>query len=104
MAPVERMRARHIADKWILSRDVSETIADATAFIEKFELGMAAQKVHDFLWNEYCDWYIEMSKPRLLGEDAEAKKASVAVLNFVLKNTMKLLHPFMPFITEEIYR
>ena len=90
-----------IADKWILSR-MSETIDEVTALIERFELGMAAQKVHDFLWNEYCDWYIEMAKPRLMGEDG--KETAVAVLNAVLADTMKLLHPFMPFITEEIYQ
>jgi valyl-tRNA synthetase len=89
-----------IADKWILAR-LSETIGEVTALMERFELGMAAQKVHDFLWNEYCDWYIEMAKPRLMGEDG--KDTAVAVLNAVLADTMKLLHPFMPFITEEIH-
>ena len=91
-----------IADKWIISR-LSSTINEVTEFIDKFELGMAAGKVHDFLWNEYCDWYIEMSKPRLLGDDEEAKDTAVSVLNHVLADTLKLLHPFMPFITEEIY-
>lgn len=91
-----------IADKWILSR-LSDTVTEVTEFIEKFELGMAAQKVHDFLWNEYCDWYIEMAKPRLLGDDAQGKTTAVSVLNAVLADTLKLLHPFMPFITEEIY-
>lgn len=91
-----------IADKWILSR-LSSTIKEVTDLIEKFELGMAATKVHDFLWNEYCDWYIEMAKPRLLGEDEDGKNTTVSVLNYVLADTLKLLHPFMPFITEEIY-
>ena len=91
-----------IADKWILSR-LSETVTQVTDFIEKFELNMAASKVHDFLWNEYCDWYIEMAKPRLLGDDDSAKATTVSVLNYVLADTLKLLHPFMPFITEEIY-
>lgn len=91
-----------IADKWILSR-LSVTIKEVTDFIEKFELGMAASKVHDFLWNEYCDWYIEMAKPRLLGDDEDGKNTTVSVLNYVLADTLKLLHPFMPFITEEIY-
>lgn len=91
-----------IADKWILSR-LSATIKEVTDFIEKFELGMAASKVHDFLWNEYCDWYIEMAKPRLLGDDKDGKNTTVSVLNYVLADTLKLLHPFMPFITEEIY-
>lgn len=91
-----------IADKWILSR-LSATIKEVTEFIEKFELGMAASKVHDFLWNEYCDWYIEMAKPRLLGDDEDGKNTTVSVLNYVLADTLKLLHPFMPFITEEIF-
>ena len=64
---------------------------------------MAAGKVHDFLWNEYCDWYIEMAKPRLLGDDEDGRNTTVSVLNYVLADTLKLLHPFMPFITEEIY-
>ena len=92
-----------IADKWMLSR-LSETVTEVTEMIEKFDLGMAATKVHDFLWNEYCDWYIEMSKPRLFGDDEAAKSTAVSVLNSVLADTMKLLHPFMPFITEEIYQ
>ena len=91
-----------IADKWILSR-LSATITEVTDFIERFELGMAAGKVHDFLWNEYCDWYIEMAKPRLLGDDEDGRDTTVSVLNHVLADTLKLLHPFMPFITEEIY-
>jgi valyl-tRNA synthetase len=71
--------------------------------MERFELGMAAQKVHDFLWNEYCDWYIEMAKPRFSAEE-ESKDTAIAVLNSVFADTLKLLHPFMPFITEEIYQ
>ncbi len=92
-----------IADKWILSR-LSDMAEDVTALIEKFELGMAAQKLHDFLWSEYCDWYIEMAKPRLNSEDEADKQTAVSVLNTVLEGTLKLLHPFMPFITEEIYQ
>ena len=90
-----------IADKWILSR-LSETVKDVTAQIERFELGMAAQKLYEFLWSEYCDWYIEMAKPRF--NDEAQKDTAVSVLNAVLKDTLKLLHPFMPFITEEIYQ
>ncbi|MGI5850164.1 MAG: valine--tRNA ligase, partial [Christensenellales bacterium] len=101
LKPIDKKRL-DIADKWILSR-LSGTIADVTEQIERFELGMAAQKVHDFLWNEYCDWYIEMAKPRLYGEDEADKDTAVSVLNHVLADTLKLLHPFMPFITEEIY-
>ena len=90
-----------IADKWILSR-LSEAVKEVTSFIERFELGMAAQKLYDFLWSEYCDWYIEMAKPRF--QDETQKDTAVSVLNAVLRETLKLLHPFMPFITEEIYQ
>jgi len=90
-----------IADKWILSR-LSETVKTVTSMIDRFELGMAAQTLYDFLWSEYCDWYIEMAKPRF--NDEAQKDTAVSVLNAVLKDTLKLLHPFMPFITEEIYQ
>ena len=86
-----------IEDRWILSR-FNTTIRDVTVALEKFELGLAAQKVYDFIWDEFCDWYIELSKASL----AEAKTR--AVLVYVLSNTLKLLHPFMPFITEEIWQ
>ena len=102
VAPIDESKL-DIADKWILSR-LADTITDVTEQIERFELGMAAQKVHDFLWNEYCDWYIEMAKPRLNSDDTADKNTAVSVLNFVLADTLKLLHPFMPFITEEIYK
>ncbi len=91
-----------IADKWILHR-MNETIREVTDNLEAFELNIAAQKVYDFIWTEFCDWYIEMAKTRLYGEDAAAKKTVSDVLLLVLKNSMKLLHPFMPFITEEIF-
>lgn len=92
-----------IADKWILTK-LSVLTEDITSLIERFELGLAAQKLHDFIWSEYCDWYIEMAKPRLLGSDEKDKQTAVSVLVGVLKTTLKLLHPFMPFITEEIYQ
>ncbi len=91
-----------IADKWILSR-LNGVIREVTANIDGFELGLAAQKVYDFLWTEFCDWYIEMAKPRLYGDDKTAAANVKAVLVHVLGNIMKLLHPFMPFITEELY-
>jgi len=102
IAPIDEAQL-DIADKWILSR-LSDMVEDVTSLIEKFELGMAAQKLHDFLWSEYCDWYIEMAKPRLNGDDEAGKQTAVSVLNTVLEGTLKLLHPFMPFITEEIYQ
>ena len=102
IAPIDEARL-DIADKWILSR-LSDMVTDVTSLIERFELGMAAQKLHDFLWSEYCDWYIEMAKPRLNAEDEADKQTAVSVLNTVLEGTLKLLHPFMPFITDEIYQ
>ena len=91
-----------IADRWILSR-LNGVIRDVTDNMEKFELGLATAKIYDFIWSEYCDWYIEMCKSRLYGEDAAAKKTAISVLYYVLVQALKLLHPFMPFITEEIY-
>ncbi len=89
-------------DKWILSR-INSVSKEVTVNMDKFELGMAAQKTYDFIWNEYCDWYIEMVKARLYGEDNEDKDVARYVLIKVLKDMLKLLHPFMPFITEEIW-
>lgn len=89
-------------DKWILSK-VNEAVREATANMEKFELSLAAQKAYELIWNEYCDWYIELVKGRLYGEDEEDKKVARYVLVRALKDMLKLLHPFMPFITEEIW-
>ncbi|MDD6204975.1 MAG: valine--tRNA ligase, partial [Firmicutes bacterium] len=90
------------ADKWILMR-YNAAVTEVTDNMEKFELGLAAQKLYDFIWSEYCDWYIELTKPRLYGTDTKKKSTALSVLCYVLSGTMKLLHPFMPFITEEIY-
>ncbi len=91
-----------IADRWILHR-LNAVVRDVTANLDAFDLNLAAEKVYDFIWSEYCDWYIELAKTRLSGAD-EAEKANVrAILARVLSDAMKLLHPFMPFITEEIY-
>lgn len=90
-----------VEDKWIISK-VNTLAADVTANLEKFELGIAIQKLYDFIWDVFCDWYIEISKIRLQsGEGADTAKA---VLVYVLTDILKLLHPFMPFITEEIYQ
>ncbi|MBE6044555.1 valine--tRNA ligase [Clostridium thermopalmarium] len=91
-----------IADKWILSR-VNTVVKEVSENIDKFELGIAAQKIYDFMWNEFCDWYIELVKPVLYGEDEKAKGIVLNVLNEVLQTGLKLLHPVMPYITEEIY-
>lgn len=91
-----------VADKWIMSR-INTVTKEVTENIEKFELGIGLQKVYDFIWEEFCDWYIEMVKPRLYDRESEGRIEAQYVLNFVLGNAMKLLHPYMPFITEEIY-
>jgi len=92
-----------LPDKWILSR-VNTVAREVTENLEKFELGIGLQKIYDFIWEEFCDWYIELVKPRLFDRDAKGRLEALYVLNEVLKTAMKLLHPFMPFITEEIYQ
>ena len=90
-------------DKWILSL-LNRVVKDVTDNMERFELGIAMQKVYDFVWEEFCDWYIEMVKPRFYQSDDEASKAAAAwTLRTVLATSLKLLHPFIPFVTEEIY-
>jgi valyl-tRNA synthetase len=89
-------------DKWILSR-LNTVIKEVTENLEKFELGIALQKIYEFIWDEFCDWYIELVKPRLYDRDSSSRLEALYLLNYVLMNSMKLLHPFMPFITEEIY-
>jgi valyl-tRNA synthetase len=91
-----------VADKWILSK-MNDLIQDVTDNIEKYELGIAASKIYDFLWEEFCDWYIEMVKPRLWNDADETKAAALWTLKTVLVSGLKLLHPYMPFVTEEIY-
>lgn len=91
-----------LADKWILS-EMNTLVKEVTDNMEKYELGIAMQKVYDFMWTEFCDWYIELIKPVFYGEDEKAKGVVYNVLNTVLVTGLKLLHPAMPFITEEIY-
>ena len=90
------------ADKWILSK-VNTLAKDVTDNMDKYELGIAVQKIHDFIWEEFCDWYIEMVKPRLYNDEDETKAAALWTLKTVLANALKLLHPYMPFISEEIF-
>ncbi len=90
------------ADRWIISRLMS-TVREVTVSMQKYDLGIAADNLTDFVWEDFCDWYIELSKPALYGEDKERKRAQLGVLMYVLENTLKLLHPFIPFVTEEIY-
>ncbi|WAM37399.1 valine--tRNA ligase [Caldicellulosiruptor acetigenus] len=89
-------------ERWILSR-LDTLIREVTENLEKFEIGIAAQKLYDFIWDEFCDWYIEMSKPTLYNKEASNNKEVQYVLLTVLTDILKLLHPFMPFVTEEIY-
>ena len=91
-----------LADRWILSK-VNMLAKDMTENLDKFELGIAASKVYDFIWEEFCDWYIEMVKPRLYNDEDETKAAALWTLKTVLINALKLLHPYMPFVTEEIF-
>lgn len=91
-----------IADRWILSK-MNDLVAEVTDNMEKYELGIAVSKIYDFLWEEFCDWYIEMVKPRLWNDEDETKGAALWTLKNVLISGLKLLHPFMPFITEEIF-
>ena len=90
------------ADKWILSK-VNTLAKEVTDNLDNYELGIAVQKVYDFIWDEYCDWYIEMVKPRLYNEEDETREAALWTLKTVLINALKMLHPFEPFITEEIF-
>ena len=92
-----------MSDKWVLS-ELARTAAEVTANLDKYELGLAAEKVENFIWDIYCDWYIEICKSRLNGEDAQQADTARKVLVWVLDKALKLLHPFMPFITEEIYQ
>ena len=91
-----------LADKWIISR-ANRVVKEVNYNMDQFDLGIGLQKAYDFTWSEYCDWYIEIVKPRLYGHDREAKRAALYTLTYVLEKILKLLHPFIPFITEEIY-
>ncbi len=100
---VEMPEKLELEDKWILAK-FNTLVKEVTENMETFELGVASAKIYDFIWDTYCDWYIELTKTRLYGEDEQAKKAAHQVLCYVLLQTLKLLHPFMPFITEEIWQ
>lgn len=91
-----------VSDKWILSR-YNDLVREVTENLDKYELGIAVSKLYDFIWDEFCDWYIELVKPRFF-EEGESNITAQQVLVYVLSNTLKLLHPFMPFITEEIWQ
>ena len=92
-----------LEDRWMLSK-LNTLRREVRENLDKYELGIAAQKIYDFIWDTYCDWYIELTKSRLYGEDAAAKENAQRVLLYALKDILKLLHPFMPYITEEIWQ
>ena len=92
-----------LEDRWILSK-LNSLRGEVRENLDRYELGIAAQKIYDFIWDSYCDWYIELTKPRLNGGDAAAKEGAERVLLYVLTDILKLLHPFMPYITEEIFQ
>ena len=92
----------NVSGKWILTR-LNEVIRDVTINLNKYEIGIAASKLYDFVWSEFCDWYIESQKTYLYSEDMKLKSHSASVLRYVLEQILKLMHPFVPFITEEIY-
>jgi valyl-tRNA synthetase len=94
---------KSVADRWILTR-LNETIETITRLSDRYEFGEVGRVLYNFIWDDFCDWYIEMAKLPLYGEDEEAKKTTRSILAYVLDNTMRLLHPFMPFITEEIWQ
>ena len=99
--PIENVKLTP-ADKWIVSK-LQNCIREVTTNLNKYEMGVASDLAIDFVWNDFCDWYIELSKPALYGEDEEKKAGALSVLCFVLENALKILHPFIPFVTEEIY-
>ncbi|QSB10367.1 valine--tRNA ligase [Lysinibacillus fusiformis] len=94
---------KSVADKWILTR-LNETIERVTSLAERYEFGEVGRELYNFIWDDFCSWYIEMAKLPLYGEDEAAKKTTRSILAYVLDQTMRLLHPFMPFITEEIWQ
>ena len=91
-----------IEDRWILNK-LDKLVSEVSKNIDNYDIGIAVDKIYNFIWNEFCDWYIEMVKPRMYSEDEETKVQVSAMLNYVFGNSLKLLHPFMPFITSEIY-
>ena len=100
---VELPKKLELEDKWILSK-LNTLIREVTDNMDAFELGVASAKIYDFIWDNYCDWFIELTKNRLNSEDQTTRENAQNVLCYVLIETLKLLHPFMPFITEEIWQ
>ncbi|MDT2754692.1 valine--tRNA ligase [Enterococcus pseudoavium] len=101
-ADIDFSGEKTVADRWILTR-LNETIEKVTNLFDQFEFGEAGRQLYNFMWDDFCDWYIEMSKEILYGEDEEAKQTTKSILVYVLDQTLRLLHPIMPFVTEEIW-
>ncbi|HCS94736.1 MAG TPA: valine--tRNA ligase [Clostridiales bacterium] len=99
---IDEIKKLTSADKWILSK-LNSTVAAVTKFMDKYEVGLAATRLYEFIWNQFCDWYIELSKTALYSSDDEKRSDTVSVLVYVLRETLKLAHPIIPFITDEIY-
>ncbi len=100
---IDLSKEKTVADEWILTR-LNETISEVTRYIERYDFGEAGRHLYNFIWSDFCDWYIEMAKLPLYGENEEAKATTKSVLVYVLDQTLRMLHPFMPFITEEIWQ
>jgi valyl-tRNA synthetase len=100
LPPVEKLE---LEDKWVLT-ELNRLIQEVTTNLESYEIGVASAKVYDFIWDTYCDWYIELTKTRMTGDNAESREVAENVLCYVLTEILKLLHPFMPFISEEIWQ
>ena len=99
---IDEIKKLSPADKWILSK-LNSTVAAVTRFMDKYEVGLAATRLYEFIWSQFCDWYIELSKTALYSSDDEKRSDTVSVLVYVLRETLKLAHPIIPFITDEIY-
>ena len=100
---VDLTKEKTVADEWILTR-LNETIADVTRLSDKYEFGEVGRVLYNFIWDDFCDWYIEMSKITMNGEDEDAKQMTRSVLTYTLDNILRMLHPFMPFVTERIWQ
>mgnify|MGYP002719502935 FL=1 len=100
---VDLSKEKTVADEWILTR-LNETIADVTRLSDKYEFGEVGRVLYNFIWDDFCDWYIEMSKITMNGEDEDAKQMTRSVLTYTLDNILRMLHPFMPFVTERIWQ
>ena len=101
-ADIDITGEKSVADRWILSR-LNETVAKVTELFDRFEFGEAGRQLYNFIWDDFCDWYIEMSKETLYGDASPAQATNKSILVYTLDQILRLLHPIMPFVTEEIW-